>query len=113
MKNKIEYIPVNIENSEDYLNDAVRMVIVAYNREREFIPFLPDDDFNECFRGALKQLFTECVGAAAIDENGLDGFLAGIPVDKFHGTHPGVYCPVYGHGTVEENRIELYRGLYH
>ena len=112
MKNKIEYIPVNIENSEDYLNEAVRMVIAAYDREREFIPFLPDDDFSEYFHDAIKQLFTEGVGVVALRENRLVGFLAGIPVDKFHGTHPGVYCPVYGHGTVEENRIEIYHGLY-
>jgi GNAT superfamily N-acetyltransferase len=116
MNSKIEYLPINcdsfVENIEDYVSEAASMVADAYDREREFVPYLPDDDFSEYFHDAIKQLFPEGLGVAALHENRLVGFLAGIPVEKFHGMHPGVYCPVYGHATVEENRIEIYRGLY-
>lgn len=108
MNSKIEYLPVN----KNHIDEAVKMIITAYHKEREFTPILPDDDFSDCLHNAIGRLFTQRTGLAAFHRNRLVGFLTGFPVEKFHGTRPGIYCPIFGHGAVEENRIEIYRGLY-
>ncbi len=108
MNNRIEYLPVN----EQHIDEAVKIAIGATAREREFIPFLPGNDSRDYFYHTIKHLFSEGNGVAALYQNRLAAFLAGFKVDEFHGTNPGIYCPIYGHGSIRENRIEIYRSLY-
>ena len=104
----IKYLSVN----KNYIDESVKMVTTAYDKEREVVQILPDDNFRDYFYSAINRLFTQGTGLAAFNRNRLVGFLSGVPVDKFHGTRPGIYCPIYGHGAVEDNQSEIYRGLY-
>ena len=108
MKVDIDYVPINIS----YVDDAVSMVMSAYSKGREQIPYLPEVDINKCFFPLIRNLFNEGSGIAAIHANNVVGFLAGFTVNEFFGRYSGVYCPIYGHGTIDNYRMEIYKSLY-
>lgn len=108
MKINIEYVPIN----GNYVNEALNMVMHAYEKERKFIPSLPEGDFYNHLKNSIQSLFDYGSGIAAIDGNRLVGFLAGYAVDNLFGKCSGVYCPEYGHGTIEENSLQLYGDIY-
>lgn len=48
----------------------------------------------------------------ALQENEVVGYISGIPVKAFFGSAEGTFIPLYGHGTVKENRKQVYQMLY-
>lgn len=48
----------------------------------------------------------------ALQESQVVGYISGIPVEKFFGSAAGTFIPLYGHGTVKENRKRIYQMLY-
>jgi GNAT superfamily N-acetyltransferase len=95
-----------------HVEQAVRLVLRAYDEERAVVSCLPPVDE----RGDLFRRLYDCadngLGVAAYDGGELVGFLAGMPVDTFFGTCSGVYVPLYAHGTIRGNRRGTYQLLY-
>lgn len=109
MKLKIEYEPI----SEKHINAAADLILSAYKEEKMAVPFLPNEqEFSSYFQKAIGNLFNKGKGIAAICNNQLIGFLAGVEVDEFWGKCKGIYSPLYGHGTIKKYRSSLYQELY-
>jgi len=108
MKTNIEYKPINIS----YINEAVNMIMFAYDTERKSIPYLPNYNFYKSIYASINGLFSVGNGVVAIQANRLVGFLAGFVVNKFFSRYSGIYCPIFGHGAIGEKRIEIYQRLY-
>ncbi|WBW97120.1 GNAT family N-acetyltransferase [Oceanirhabdus sp. W0125-5] len=109
MKIKINYEPIN----KRHINQAVDLVLSAYNEERKAIPFLPDEhDFSTDLQSYVEYLFNKGTGIAAVYNNELIGFLAAFKVDELFGKCKGIYSPLYGHGVKKEYRSSLYKELY-
>jgi len=63
----------------------------------------------------LSDLLKKGPGAAAIQDDRLVGFLAGMAIPNFKGTQRGVWCPEWAHAVVEsgrDSRADVYRRLY-
>ncbi|MBP2643258.1 MAG: hypothetical protein H6Q67_1145 [Firmicutes bacterium] len=108
MKIDIEFKPIN----SSYVDEAVNMIIVAYAKERISIPYLPDSDFYKSIYDSINCLFRDGSGVVAIHDNRLVGFLAGFVVSEFFSSYSGIYCPIFGHGAIGEERMEIYQSLY-
>lgn len=108
MKINIEY--VQIKNI--YVDEALNIVMHAYEKERNAVPCLPESDFHDYLKNSIQYLFDNGSGIAAINGNRLIGFLSGYVVGNFFGKYSGVYCPVFGHGAIGENSMQIYRDIY-
>ncbi len=108
MNNKFNFVQVKI----DYVDEALVMVLNAYIKERQSIPYLPDADFSNSIRDSIKYLFENGSGYAALLNNEFVGFLSGFKVDNFFGKYNGIYCPIYGHGVKPDYGLSLYSELY-
>jgi GNAT superfamily N-acetyltransferase len=102
-----------IEASTEYLEEAVHLAATTYAEERRALPILPgDQDFLSGFRKSLEELLNEGSGVMALSTQGLAGFLSGFPVAALFGSARGLFVPLWGHGAVQENRRQVYQGLY-
>ena len=96
-----------------HLEEAVNLAAGAYREERQALPILPDaEDFLSVIRESLEEVLEEGSGVFAFSGGRLAGFLVGFPVETLFGKARGIYVPVYGQGTLKENRRGIYRGLY-
>jgi len=99
--------------NKNHIIPAVELVMKAYQEEIKSVPFLPiEDNYQEMFHKRIARLFSSGSGVVAIDNNKIIGFLAGYKVDELFGKCKGIYCPLYGHGAVKENRVRIYQELY-
>lgn len=97
----------------DYVEQAVNLVLAAYGEESRAVSCLPDqNDFGDMLRDKIASLFSRGSGYAAIRRGKLAGFLAGIETGELWGRNKGIYSPLYGHGAIEADRADIYRGLY-
>lgn len=96
-----------------HVEPAAELVLAAYREEKQAVPCLPGEDyFHEVLRRLLASLFARGSGYAAIRRGKLAGFLAGIETGELWGRNKGIYSPLYGHGAIEADRADIYRGLY-
>ena len=98
--------------TEDHINEAVDLVIDAYYKEKEIIKFLPEEDYSKMFKKRIKDLFDNGSGVVAILNKKIVGFLAGFEINELWGKCKGIYCPLYGHGTIKGDRRKIYQLLY-
>lgn len=98
--------------SEDYINEAVDLVIKAHNEERKVIDFLPEKNYLDMFEKRINNLFENGLGVVTLIDNKLVGFLAGHEIKELWGKCKGIYCPLYGHGAIKRDRKKIYQQLY-
>lgn len=109
MSNRYQYEQVN----HKYTADAVSLVMGAYKEERDALPILPkEEELIEEVQRSIERLFSLGVGMMALSKSKLVGFLVGAPRENLFGEAMGVYTPLYGHGTINEDRSFIYQELY-
>lgn len=109
MNLKISYELAN----KKHVDAAAKLVLSAYKEEKMAVTCLPcEQEFLSYFQKSIGNLFTKGNGIAAICDDQLIGFLAGVEINEFWGKCKGIYSPLYGHGTVKEYHSSLYQELY-
>jgi GNAT superfamily N-acetyltransferase len=98
--------------SEEYIDEALKLVLNAYTEEREMIEYLPNVDYSTILKEKIQNLFKTGLGIVALVNGTVIGFLVGYEIEEFWGKCKGIYCPLYGHGAVKENRHIIYQQLY-
>lgn len=98
--------------SEEYINEALNLGLDAYNEEREKIKCLPNEDYSIILKEKIKNLFKNGLGIVALVNGKMIGFLVGYEIQEFWGKCKGIYCPLFGNGTIKENRKIIYQQLY-
>lgn len=88
-----------------YLDAAVELAQAEYDRERIAVPALPAQDLRPFYRTQLASLFTDGLGALALEDGRLAGFLAFCaPFDTGNGDERGAAAPLYGYAADGEAR---------
>ncbi len=96
-----------------YVEEAVELIIDAYLEERKSVPFLPyDEHYREKLKQSIEKLFTNGSGILLVEDDVLLGFLVGYENKELFGKSDGIYCPIYGHSALSDNRINTYQKLY-
>ncbi len=91
--------------------DARILLKENFEEARRSHPILPDD----VYIPSVEQLFTNCLGSAAYEDDKMIGFLSGFgPWGPVFCTKDamGVYSPLHAHAAVRENRKGIYQMLY-
>jgi len=95
----------------DFLEEAKTLLYENFNEARLTHGILPED----VRLPSVEVLFTNGLGAAAVENGKLIGFLSGFgpwgPVFCTKDTM-GVYSPLHAHAAVKENRKRIYQRLY-
>jgi len=97
--------------TEKWLPQAALLAYENYLEECDLVPALP----REAAVPDLRYFAQNGLGAAAVEGETLLGFLCGTdPWTPAFCTPSavGIYSPAHAHGTVKENRLQLYRRLY-
>lgn len=98
--------------SEEYIDQALNLVLLAYKKEREMIEYLPNANYSSILKEKIKNLFENGLGIVALVNGNVVGFLVGYEIQEFWGRCKGIYCPLFGHGAIKENPKEIYQQLY-
>ena len=98
--------------SEEYIDEAIKIVLNAYKEEREMIEYLPNIDYSVILKEKIQNLFKNGLGIVGLVNGKVVGFLVGYEVHAFWGKCKGIYCPLFGHGALKENRKMIYQQLY-
>ncbi len=97
---------------KEHVNAAQALALQNYNEERESVLILPAFEATP----ALDEFAGNGLGAAAVEDGKLVGFLCGCePWKGGMGAGKDVLCtfsPVHAHGAVKENRTRIYQNLY-
>lgn len=105
----IEYQPLR----GSHVEPALELVLSAYREEKQAVACLPEGHlFLDTLEKAIAGLFSRGSGIAAEKQGRLAGFLAGYETGPLFGTSNGIYCPLFGHGAIREERMAIYQGLY-
>lgn len=105
----IEYQPLR----GSHVELALELVLSAYREEQQAVSCLPEGHlFLDTLKQAIAELFSRGSGIAAVKQGRLAGFLAGYETGPLFGTSNGIYCPLFGHGAIKEERTAIYQGLY-
>lgn len=96
--------------TENYIEDAVKLALCEFEKERESCPDIPMEDHSDKIKGMLYWLSTQPYGKVALYEGKLVGYMlfAG-PWNGFFGNVKGVFCPLGGsalaHGYPDRGRL--------
>jgi GNAT superfamily N-acetyltransferase len=106
----IEIVPFR----KEYINDAAALFARGLRTLCETVPGMPD---RLAAPGIAAQRLDEHLsrndGVVALKNGRFAGYLTWFLVDNFRGSqHLGEYCPEWGHGTNEEQPVEIYQALY-
>ena len=103
---------IEIFNSS-HVEDAAKLVLDNYLEERKHVNSLPlYENYLDIFCKSINELMSNGIGVAAVQEGRLVGFLSGMAVNAFKGLNRGIYCPIYGHATISEDKRNLYQRMY-
>ncbi|ERJ12734.1 GNAT family N-acetyltransferase [Haloplasma contractile] len=106
--NKIEFKRIHT----DYVNQALELVLSAFVKEKQSVPFLPkQQEFYSFIEEAISNLFAIGNGLMAIENDELVGFIVGFEIKEFFGKTKGIYVPLFGHG-LKNSYDQLYTELY-
>ncbi|KAB3532838.1 GNAT family N-acetyltransferase [Alkaliphilus serpentinus] len=109
MRIKIEFDSLR----EEYIDSALALVLDAYEEERRAIPYLPEGkELKDILYPPISRLFSKGTGAVALHNGRLIGFIAAYELQRLWGWCKGVYCPLFGHGAIKEDRSKIYQELY-
>lgn len=106
---KIKKIQI-VNFTHEHIPDAGKLALLCYNEERAFCPQLPEmHKIPELSEFAQNRL-----GVAALCDGQLLGFLCFYsPWDNaFRSTARGTFSPIHAHGTVAQDRGEIYMAMY-
>lgn len=98
--------------SEEHTEEALKLVLDAYKEEREMIEYLPNVDYSTILKEKIQNLFKNGLGIVALANGKVIGFIVGYEIQEFWGKCKGIYCPLFGHGAIKENRKVIYQQLY-
>jgi len=89
-----------------HTESAARIAKQNYNEERQFVPELP-------FVDTLPDLTGFADGVAAVNGDELLGYFCWYaPFDNHFGNCKGTWSPIHAHGSVCQNRADIYDRLY-
>ena len=92
-----------------YVGEAQKIALSNYREECAFVPALPGFDKLPGLDGFAK----DNSGVAAMDGDELLGFFCWEgPLNNLFGLSKGMFSPVHAHGTVKQNRADVYDRLY-
>lgn len=98
--------------SGERINEVLKLVLDAYEEEREMIEYLPNVDYSTILREKIQNLFKNGLGIVALVNGKVIGYLVGYVIQEFWGRCKGIYCPLFGHGAIKESRKVIYQQLY-
>ena len=94
---------------KNHVEAAQRMAMMNYKEERVLVPALPNLDELP----GLEDYAINNLGVVAMDGDKLLGFFCWHkPWDNLFGLSKGTCSNVYAHGTIKQNRAEIYDRLY-
>ena len=92
-----------------YVEQAAYIAKENYEEERGVVPTLPPVDAFPNLNGFAENN----LGVAAVDGTDLLGFFCWFtPWENHFGLCKGTWSPIHAHGTVKQNRVEIYDRLY-
>ena len=98
-----------IDFTAAHVEQATLIAKQNYEEERGFVPALPYVDKLP----SLTDFAAKNHGVAMMDGNELLGFFCWEgPWDNHFGLCKGIWSPIHAHGTVKQNRAEIYDRLY-
>lgn len=105
---------MNIELLKSYhVEEAAKLVLDNYMEERKAVNILPFyDSYIELFCKSIHELIENGFGVAAVQNGQLEGFLTGMSLNAFKGLNRGIYCPIYGHASIKEDKRNIYQRMY-
>lgn len=98
---------------EKHLEDAAGLFVSGFKSLREKVPALPDKYLNcEAIIPRLKTQLERSEGVAAFNGASMAGYMIGMRIPRFFGSGDGIYCPEWGHSTIEPDSAEIYSRMY-
>ncbi len=99
--------------NSNHIEEAAELALLKYQKEKSKTNVLPDiNDCNAIF-DAISNIAKNGLGIAALDGAKLIGFMGGYgPLNDCFGTSKGIFCPIDGNGSIEENSGKIYTRLY-
>lgn len=97
-----------------YRDQAADLFVQNFKSLRRAVPALPDRlEWPAEISLKLDYLFQHCPGVIALEDDRLVGYLGWFVADHFRGTdRTGAYVPEWGHATIGDRSLEIYRTLY-
>ncbi|WP_273319461.1 GNAT family N-acetyltransferase [Vallitalea guaymasensis] len=99
--------------NSNHIEEMADITLGEYEEECSKVLELPNKDYKDLFCGMLSDMVTNNLGVVALDKHKVVGFMTGYgPISDFFGNVKGTFCPIHGHGAIEENRAYIYSMLY-
>lgn len=98
-----------VDFTNNHIEEALHLIKLNYGEARAITPFLPViDTFPD-----LSEFAHNNLGIAAMKQGKMVGFLCcSHPREPHFGLTKGVFSPLHGHGSLKENRQDIYDALY-
>ena len=96
--------------TENHINAAIELTLKELAAEKQVCPALPEEELHSRLKGLLNRLSGLNFGTAALEGDRLVGYILFIgPIDGFHSSHKGVFCPLGGSAFDPEHphRVKL------
>ncbi len=103
-----------VELDKNHLPAAAALFAEGLRRLRHRVPLVPQALARESavIENLEKLLLSGFPGVAAVFEEGLAGYLIGLPIRSLRGTQRGIYSPEWAHGAGGPDRPAIYRAMY-
>ncbi len=99
--------------NSNHIEDAANLAFEAYINEKNKVSALPDVKDSSEVCEIISKLSKNDLGIVALEGTNLMGFMGCYgPLENYFGTSNGVFCPVEGHGALQENKTKIYTKLY-
>ncbi|MBQ2327002.1 MAG: hypothetical protein II376_05610, partial [Clostridia bacterium] len=86
-----------VKFTEKHFDTAMELILKELESERENCPDLPREDLRPRLKGLLNWLCSYSLGTAALEDDKLIGYILFMgPIEGFHSSHKGVFCPLGG-----------------
>jgi len=96
-----------------YMDSMISMIENQYLEERESVQSLPPFmDLKNDIKKSLVSYFEHMEGFGIFDNHRLLAFMMGYEMGTFWGNQKGVLVPLFGHGSIKENRKLHIQMLY-
>jgi GNAT superfamily N-acetyltransferase len=96
-----------------HMSDMLILIENQYHEEEQMVQSLPPfKDLKEAISKSLTSFFDHMEGFGIFDEKRLIAFMMGYEMDTFWGNQKGVLVPLFGHGSIKENRKKHIQMLY-
>ncbi|MEN8907837.1 MAG: GNAT family N-acetyltransferase [Clostridiales bacterium] len=105
-------IKFEILNS-NHIEIVSEIALKEYYEEKSKVSILPEENFYESICKLVSELADHKLGVVAVEGKKILGFLTcHKPIKNYFGKTLGTFSPIHAHGTIKENRKNIYSLLY-